>query len=120
MTRGQVSSLSPTTKNLIKNLEADRPIIIEAYLSADVPEQFTRTKYDLLARLKEFQSLASRSKVKLDVRIHDNLDRSANRPTLPPSNTASCLKPFECVNAVPSRRRSHPWGPLSAVVYRKS
>ena len=74
MTRGQVSSLSTTTRSLIQNLEADRPIVIEAYLSADVPEQYTRTKYDLLARLKEFQSLASRSKVKLDVRIHDNLE----------------------------------------------
>ena len=74
MTRGQVSSLSTTTRSLIRNLEAERPIVIEAYLSADVPEQYTRTKYDLLARLKEFQSLASRSKVKLDVRIHDNLE----------------------------------------------
>lgn len=74
MTRGQVSSLSTTTRTLIKDLESERPIVIEAYLSADVPEQYTRTKYDLLARLKEFQSLASRSKVKLDVRIHDNLE----------------------------------------------
>lgn len=74
MTRGHVSSLSDTTRRLIKNLEADRPIVIEAYISADVPEQYARTKYDLLARLKEFQSLASRSKVKLDVRINDNLE----------------------------------------------
>lgn len=74
MTRGQVSSLSDTTRHLIRNLEADRPIVIEAYISADVPEQYARTKYDLLARLKEFQSLASRSKVKLDVRINDNLE----------------------------------------------
>lgn len=74
LTRGQVSSLSGTTRTLISNLEAERPIVIEAYLSADVPEQYTRTKYDLLARLKEFQTLASSSKVKLDVRIHDNLE----------------------------------------------
>ncbi len=49
MTQGQVSSLSSTTRNLIKNLEAERPIVIEAYMSADVPEQYARTKYDLLA-----------------------------------------------------------------------
>ncbi len=74
MTRGQVSSLSSTTRSLLKNLKSERPIVIEAYLSAEVPSQFTRTKYDLLARLKEFQALASRNKVKLDVRIHDNLE----------------------------------------------
>ena len=74
LTKGQVSSLSDTTRRLIKNLEAERPIVIEAYISADVPEQYARTKYDLLARLKEFKSLASSSKVKLDVRINDNLE----------------------------------------------
>lgn len=74
MTRGHVSSLSDTTRRLIKNLEADRPIVIEAYISAEVPEQYARTKYDLLARLKEFQALASSSKVKLDVTINDNLE----------------------------------------------
>lgn len=74
MTKGHVSSLSDTTRQLIRNLESERPIVIEAYLSADVPEQYARTRYDLLARLKEFQSLASSSKVKLDVRINDNLE----------------------------------------------
>lgn len=74
MTKGQVSSLSETTRRLIKELESERPIVIDAYLSADVPEQYARTKYDLLARLKEFKSLASSSKVKLDVRINDNLE----------------------------------------------
>jgi ABC-2 type transport system permease protein len=74
MTKGQVSSLSDTTRRIIRNLETERPIVIEAYLSADVPEQYARTKYDLLARLKEFQSLASSSKAKLDVRINDNLE----------------------------------------------
>lgn len=82
MTRGQVSSLSEVTRKLIKNLESERPIVIDAYLSAEVPEQYARTKYDLLARLKEFKSLASRSKVKLDVRIHDNLEPFSEDATI--------------------------------------
>ncbi len=82
LTRGQVSSLSSTTRNLIKNLDAERPIVIEAFMSADVPEQYAQTKYDLLARLKEFKSLASSSKVKLDVRINDNLEAFSEQASI--------------------------------------
>jgi ABC-2 type transport system permease protein len=74
LTKGQVSSLSATTRKLILELEPKHPIVIDAYLSGDVPEQYARTKYDLLARLKEFQSLASSRKVQLEVRINDNLE----------------------------------------------
>lgn len=73
-TEGQVSSLSPTTRQMIRNLKPERSIVIDAFLSADVPEQYAKTKYDLTALLKEFQSLASSRKIDLEVRINDNLE----------------------------------------------
>ncbi len=75
-TEGQVSSLSPTTKQLIKQLEPDRPIVVDAYISSDIPEQYAKTRYDLITLLKEFEALASSRKVKLQVQIYDNLETS--------------------------------------------
>lgn len=73
-TEGQVSSLSSTTKQLIRSLQPERPIVIDAYISTDIPEQYAKTKYDLVTLLKEFQALASSHKTKLQVQINDNLE----------------------------------------------
>jgi ABC-2 type transport system permease protein len=62
-TEGQVSSLSPTTKQLIRQLNPERPIVIDAYISADMPEQYAKTRYDLVTLLKEFQAIASSQRV---------------------------------------------------------
>jgi ABC-2 type transport system permease protein len=106
-TEGQVSSLSPDTRKLLreltrkteqetqlekelatlekdstrrKNIErqiADlkarrtRPIFIDAYISANVPEEFVKLRYELVSMLKELKSLAG-SRVQL--RMHDNLE----------------------------------------------
>ncbi len=74
MTRGQVSSLSPQTKKLVANLENEYPIVIEAYLSAEMPDRYAKTKYDLLSILKEFKSLAGTG---IQVNIYDNLERAS-------------------------------------------
>lgn len=75
-TEGQVSSLSPTTKDVIRKLAPERPIVIEAYISSEIPEQYAKTRYELINLLKEFQALASSRKVKLQVQINDNLEPS--------------------------------------------
>lgn len=75
-TEGQVSSLNPTTTRVIRQLNPERPIVIDAYISADVPEQYAKTRYDLLTLLKEFEAIASSQRVKLQVRINDNLEPS--------------------------------------------
>jgi ABC-2 type transport system permease protein len=74
MTRGQVSSLSPKTMELVRDLKYQHPIVIDAYLSAEMPERYAKTKYDLLSLLKEFQSLAGAG---IQVNIHDNLERAS-------------------------------------------
>jgi ABC-2 type transport system permease protein len=73
-TEGQVSSLSPMTRTMISSLAPDRPIIVEAYISAEVPELYARTKYNLVTMLKEFESVAKRKKIPLEVRVFDNLE----------------------------------------------
>lgn len=75
-TEGQVSSLNPMTKNVIRQLSPERPIVIDAYISKDIPEQYAKTRYDLVTLLKEFQALASSRKVKLQVQINDGLETS--------------------------------------------
>lgn len=78
-TQNQVSSLSPATRNIIRQLKPKRPISIEAYISDDIPEQYSKTKYDLVTLLKEFRSLASSRGVELQVNIYDNLDVSSEQ-----------------------------------------
>jgi ABC-2 type transport system permease protein len=72
-TEGKVSSVSSTTTQMIADLEPENAIEIEAYLSADVPELYAKTKYSLLTMLKEFQKTAKRNDIPMTVRIFDNL-----------------------------------------------
>lgn len=71
MTEGQVASLSPKTKELIKGLESEHPIVIDAFIGASVPETYVQTKFNLLSLLKEFDAL---SRGKIEVRLHTNLE----------------------------------------------
>lgn len=71
MTIGDVSSLSPDTIKLLGELDAKRPVTIDAFISADMPKDFIRTRYNLVSSLKE---LASYSGGKIKVKMHDNLE----------------------------------------------
>ncbi|QEG40114.1 Gldg family protein [Roseimaritima ulvae] len=73
-TEGSVSSLSDTTKDLIRNLDAERPIVIDAFISDEVPEQYARTKYQLVNLLKEFRSEASKAGRAIEVNLHDDIE----------------------------------------------
>ncbi|MEZ6153524.1 MAG: Gldg family protein [Pirellulaceae bacterium] len=75
-TEGQVSSLSPTTARVIRQLAPERPIVIDAYISSDIPEQYAKTRYDLVTLLKEFAAMAASQRVKLQVQINDNIEPS--------------------------------------------
>jgi ABC-2 type transport system permease protein len=74
-TKDDVSSLSPETRKLVSELENKYPIVIDAYISAELPEQYAKTRYDLLSMLKEFRSLAGSD---IRVNIHDNLARASD------------------------------------------
>ena len=60
VTAEQVSSLSPDTIKLLRELDTkNRPIHIDAYVSPTVPENYVQTRYDLLNDLREFQQLSN-------------------------------------------------------------
>jgi ABC-2 type transport system permease protein len=106
-TRGQVSSLSPATRAILrkleqpteeeKNLQAElakldsdsperarkqqaledlqgareRPIVIDAYISANVPEEYVKTRYTLVSMLNALKRQAGS---RIRVNLHDNLE----------------------------------------------
>ncbi len=73
-TEGQVSSLADATKKMISNLDAKRPVVIDAFISADMPEQYARTRYELVNLLKEVRSEATPGGRKIEVNLYDNID----------------------------------------------
>lgn len=77
--QGQVSSLSPTTRQMIQELKPERPIVIDAFISAEVPEQYAKTKFNLVSMLREFDSLARRYRIPVEVRIDDNIESKSER-----------------------------------------
>lgn len=71
LTIGKVSSLSPDTKKLLRELKADHTIQIEAFISGQVPEIYAKTKSDLVSMLKEFRAAAGGSNINLRMHILD-------------------------------------------------
>ena len=66
ITQGRLTSLSPKTRELIAKLDPERPVLIEAYISPEVPESYVQTRLDLIAKLREFDALGGS---RVDVRI---------------------------------------------------
>ncbi len=104
-TAGQVSSLSPKTKELIRNLKPEHPIQIDAFVSGDVPEAYVQTKFNLLSLLKEFDAMSGG---KIKVRLHDNLepfseeaalakDRFGIQPTMVRTRSRGAFKDEEVI-----------------------
>ncbi len=54
VTDGKISSLSKQSRDLIKNLKPDQEIVIRAYIGAEVPKAYVRTRLELISMLNEF------------------------------------------------------------------
>ncbi|MCA9142893.1 MAG: Gldg family protein [Planctomycetales bacterium] len=104
-TAGKVSSLSPKTKEIIRNLKPDHPILIDAFISSEVPEAYVQTKFNLLSLLKEFDAMSGG---KIKVRLHDNLepfseeaalaeDRFGIQPTMVRTRSRGAFKDEEVI-----------------------
>jgi ABC-2 type transport system permease protein len=76
-TEGRVSSMSSDTRELLSNLDPERPIKIEAFISEHVPELYVQTKYNLISLLKEFGAASD----KVQVVIHNNLETFGEEAT---------------------------------------
>lgn len=56
-TEERLHSLSPTSRRVVREVPADRPVYIQAYYSPDVPREFVEVKTNLVNTLKEFAAM---------------------------------------------------------------
>lgn len=68
VTSERLSSLSPLTRDMLAKIDPKQPIVIEAFISPNVPEPFVQTRLNLLNTLRE---LEGRAGGKIRLRIHD-------------------------------------------------
>ena len=62
----QMHTLSPESADLIKQIPDDKPVLIQAYYSPEVPREYIETKSDLLGLLREYEA-RSRGKIHLNL-----------------------------------------------------
>ncbi len=74
----RLSSLSPQTVELIRDLKVDRPVQIDAFISPSVPESYVQTRLNLLTMLRELQAIGGE---KVQVQIHET-ERYSNEAAL--------------------------------------
>ncbi len=77
-TSGKVSSISPDTKRLLRGLDTKYPVVVEAFISRSVPEQYVQTRVDLINLLREFDALTGAN---VQIHVHDNLDTYTDEAT---------------------------------------
>jgi len=82
VTSERLSSLSADTVNLLKNLEIDHPVQIEAFISPEVPELYVQTHLDLLNMLQEIKAAGGKDvvlKINRTERFSDESARAEQR-----------------------------------------
>ncbi|HLA83195.1 MAG TPA: Gldg family protein [Thermoguttaceae bacterium] len=57
VTAGQLTKLSAETKRLLADLKSDRPVMIEAFISPEVPQEYVQTRKTLDTMIREMTAL---------------------------------------------------------------
>jgi ABC-2 type transport system permease protein len=71
VTAERLNSVAPETRKLIAGLDPKHPVVIEAYISPNIPEEFVQTKTDLINLLREFEKLSGK---KIQVKLFTNVE----------------------------------------------
>ena len=71
VTQERLNSIAPETRKLISQLDPQHPVVIEAFVSSNVPEEFVQTRVDLLNLLREFGQLSGG---KIRTNVHANVE----------------------------------------------
>ena len=58
VTAERLHSLSSETRELVAQIQQDRPVFVQAYVSGEVPEQYVQVRENLLGVLREIDSIA--------------------------------------------------------------
>jgi hypothetical protein len=117
MTRGQVASLSPETRKLIRELDANHTVNIEAFISGQVPEIYAKTRADLISMLKEFGAMAGSDKVNVIIHVLDEgQEESIEIATLAEERFGIRLSPCGPALEARSATTRFSWGPRSRAV----
>ena len=68
LTSAKMNSLQPVTSEVLEQIEEDRPILIQAFVSKEVPKRFVSLKQQLLRLLREYDNRAGEN---IEVRVVD-------------------------------------------------
>jgi ABC-2 type transport system permease protein len=71
VTQEGLNSVAAESRKLVAELDPKHPIVIEAYISPNIPEEFVQTKVDLLNLLREFEQVSHR---KIQIKIYENVE----------------------------------------------
>ena len=71
VTQERLNSVASESNKLISNLDPQHPVVIEAFVSRNVPEEFVQTRMDLLNLLREFEKI---SRGKVTVKIYPDIE----------------------------------------------
>ncbi len=77
-TEERLNSVSPETQNMISKLDPKHPVVIEAYISPNLPEEFVQTRIDLINLLREFEKL---SPTNIQTKINDQVEPLTDEAT---------------------------------------
>ena len=76
VTSERLSSLSPDTRKLIRNIEQPYPVTVEAYVSPQVPAEYAQMRLNLISTLEELRSIGG-DKIKVVLQSVENFSQEA-------------------------------------------